>query len=111
MTIASEYYRDLKRGFEAGPPPELDEVAVLTMDASLSGRVVHTFGNGASAAPASHIATDLGKGTAHNHGLEPAHPSGPRLRVVSLADNSALLTAYGVQQASQDMNRPFPDNG
>ena len=95
MTIASEYYTDLRHVFEAGPPDELDEVAALIWEAALGGRVVYTLGNGASAALASHMATDLGKGTAHDHGLDPQQPSGLRLRVVSLTDNSALLTAYG----------------
>jgi D-sedoheptulose 7-phosphate isomerase len=95
MTIAQDYYGGLRRALDAGPPGELDNVADLVLRASLCDHVVYTFGNGASAALASHMATDLGKGTAHDHGLAPSLATGRRLRVVSLADNCALMTAYG----------------
>jgi D-sedoheptulose 7-phosphate isomerase len=52
------------------------------------GRNVFLFGNGGSAALASHFACDLGKGT--------AAPGGPRkrFRVIALTDNVALITAW-----------------
>lgn len=84
MTIAGEYFDELKAALDAGPPPALDAAAGLLHDAVVRGRAIYTFGNGASAALASHIATDLGKGLA---------PHG-RVRVTSLVDNAALLTAY-----------------
>ena len=80
VTVPEAYYADLRAALEAGPPPELDQAAALLREAG----VVYTFGNGASAALASHIATDLGKGR--------------RLRVVSLVDNAALVTAYANDQ-------------
>jgi len=46
---------------------------------------VYLFGNGGSAALASHLACDLAKGTAAN--------GRRRLRAVSLSDNAALVTA------------------
>jgi len=49
---------------------------------------IYTFGNGGSAALASHFACDLGKGTlVHNNGQK-------RFRVISLTDNIPLLTAW-----------------
>jgi len=48
-------------------------------------RTVYLFGNGGSAALASHLACDLAKGTAAN--------GRRRLRAVSLSDNAALVTA------------------
>src|SRR5437763_5758136 len=93
--LARGYYEDLRSALEAGPPPELDRAAVLLYDAAAAGRSIYTFGNGASAALASHLATDLGKGTAHDHGLPPAEPAGVRVRLSSLSDNAALVTAYG----------------
>lgn len=82
MTVAREYYGALAAALEAGPPPELEAAASLLHEAAGAQRMIYTFGNGASAALASHMATDLGKGLAH------------RLRIVSLAENQPLLTAY-----------------
>jgi D-sedoheptulose 7-phosphate isomerase len=50
-------------------------------------RTVFVLGNGGSAATASHLACDLGKGTATE--------GAARFRVLSLCDNSSLLTALG----------------
>jgi D-sedoheptulose 7-phosphate isomerase len=52
------------------------------------GAGIFTFGNGGSAALASHFACDLGKGTLLNHNGE------KRFRVISLTDNIPLLTAW-----------------
>jgi D-sedoheptulose 7-phosphate isomerase len=72
----SEYFATLRDALSLGPPPELAEAAGVLRDAG----VVYTFGNGACAALAGHIATDLGKGAG--------------IRVVSLVENASLLTAY-----------------
>ena len=50
------------------------------------GRTLFIFGNGGSAALASHLATDIGKGTIAG--------GRARLRVVSLTDNVPLMTAW-----------------
>lgn len=58
------------------------------LQAYKDGRSVFIFGNGGSAALASHFACDLGKGTvigANDH---------KRFRVMSLTDNVPLLTAW-----------------
>jgi D-sedoheptulose 7-phosphate isomerase len=52
------------------------------------GRTVFLFGNGGSAALASHLACDLGKGTLVNG------DSRNRFRVVALTDNIPLMTAW-----------------
>lgn len=49
---------------------------------------IFTFGNGGSAALASHFACDLGKGTVINNNGQ------KRFRVISLADNISLMTAW-----------------
>lgn len=54
---------------------------------------VFLFGNGGSAALASHLATDLGKGT-HSPGPE-SLKGVKRLKVMSLTDNVPMLTAWG----------------
>lgn len=71
----------------AVPVAEVHRVIDALFCAAWDGATWFTLGNGASAALASHMACDLGKGTR----VEGC----PMVRVVSLADNLAQLTAYG----------------
>lgn len=93
--IAETYYAALTQSLAAGPPAELHRVTDLLYDAALTGHVVYTLGNGASAALAAHMACDMGKGTAADLGRSSTQLSGTRLRIVSMPDNAALMTAYG----------------
>ena len=52
-----------------------------------NGRTIYVMGNGGSASTAGHMVADLNKNT--------ALPGRPRLRVVSLVDNAAWITALG----------------
>ncbi|HWE97782.1 MAG TPA: SIS domain-containing protein [Tepidisphaeraceae bacterium] len=56
---------------------------------------IFVFGNGGSAANASHFATDLGKGSSDK--------IGKRFRVLSLNDNVSWLTALGNDYAYEDI--------
>jgi D-sedoheptulose 7-phosphate isomerase len=76
-------------------PAQIEGVVNALHTAYLSGKQVFTMGNGASAALASHMACDLGKGTSADLGHGPALSGARRLRIISLADNVALMTAYG----------------
>ncbi len=58
-------------------------------------RQVFVFGNGGSAANASHFATDLGKGASDK--------LGKRFRVLSLTDNVSWLTALGNDYSYEDV--------
>jgi D-sedoheptulose 7-phosphate isomerase len=58
-------------------------------------RQIFVFGNGGSAANASHFATDLGKGSSDK--------IGKRFRVLSLNDNVSWLTALGNDYAYEDV--------
>jgi D-sedoheptulose 7-phosphate isomerase len=60
-----------------------------------AGRRVFVFGNGGSAATASHLACDLGKGT--------VQPGLPRFQVVSLSDSIAVITAYANDMGCESM--------
>lgn len=66
----------------------IEQVADVLHQAYEAGRSVFLFGNGGSAALASHFACDLAKGTA------PPDRSAKRFRALSLADNLALITAW-----------------
>jgi len=58
-------------------------------------RQIFVFGNGGSAANASHFATDLGKGSSDK--------IGKRFRVLSINDNVSWLTALGNDYAYEDV--------
>jgi D-sedoheptulose 7-phosphate isomerase len=83
--------------------PTLEAIVDALHAAYRDGRTIFTMGNGASAALASHMACDLGKGTASDLALGPGQPAERRLRIVSLVDNVALVTAIGNDIAYQDI--------
>jgi D-sedoheptulose 7-phosphate isomerase len=58
-------------------------------------RTIFFFGNGGSAALASHLACDVGKGT--------IAPGQRRFRAISLADNMSLMTAWANDFSYQDI--------
>jgi D-sedoheptulose 7-phosphate isomerase len=68
------------------PQTEIARVIDILAQARTEGRRIFVFGNGGSAAMASHFATDLGKSTVQEGKL--------RFKVISLNDNVPLLTAY-----------------
>jgi D-sedoheptulose 7-phosphate isomerase len=82
------YFGDTARVLPHLPYVEIEEAANQLYRAYQEGRRVFLFGNGGSASLASHFACDLGKGTADAGNRE------KRFRVLSLTDNTALLTAW-----------------
>ena len=80
------YFKLLSRTFASLPFHEIDEVAAVLVSAYERQRTVFIFGNGGSAALASHFACDLGKGTVNG--------SSKRFRVMALTDNVPLMTAW-----------------
>jgi D-sedoheptulose 7-phosphate isomerase len=77
------------------PSAEIELVIQALLQAHESGRAVFLFGNGGSAALASHMACDLGKGT--------ADVASKRSRVLSLTDNVALITAWANDISYEDV--------
>jgi D-sedoheptulose 7-phosphate isomerase len=67
---------------------QIERVADELYKAYTAGRRVFLFGNGGSASLASHLACDLGKGTALSGTTQ------KRFRVLALTDNIALITAW-----------------
>jgi D-sedoheptulose 7-phosphate isomerase len=84
--FVSSYCRGLEACRQEVPLEDLERVLQAILKAYETDRTVFVLGNGGSASTASHLACDMGKGT--------AVPGQRRLRVVSLADNQALLTAW-----------------
>ncbi len=77
---------------------DLDRVANLVSllkTAHTEGRQIFIFGNGGSAANASHFATDLGKGS--------SDAMDKRFKVLSLNDNVSWMTAIGNDYAYEDV--------
>lgn len=92
MEFAVSYLRDLKRTLDCLPLGEIEQVCEVLFEAYQRGKTVYLFGNGGSAALASHMACDLGKGT-----FAPDHiplPGVKRFKVLSLTDNVPMMSAW-----------------
>ena len=94
-TWLSNYITSQKSTLDSIPMDKLQDVAGLLKAALESNRQIFLFGNGGSAANASHFATDLGKGSSDK--------LGKRFRVLSLNDNTGWITALGNDYAYEDI--------
>jgi D-sedoheptulose 7-phosphate isomerase len=84
---ARQYFGQLQRTLAKLPLEGIDQIADLLVESYEAGRMVYLCGNGGSAALASHMACDLGKGTAYCNAAK-------RFRVLALTDNLPTLTAW-----------------
>ena len=87
------YLSELETVLENLPLEAAKRAADILFRAYQTGHMVFTFGNGGSAALASHLAADLGKST-HFPGPASVQQS-KRMKILSLADNVPMLTAWG----------------
>ncbi|MBZ0299827.1 MAG: SIS domain-containing protein [Anaerolineae bacterium] len=98
-----QYFAAVEAALQKIPFEAVDTVVDALMQANLAGQTVYIFGNGGSAATASHFACDLAKRTIVE--------GQPRFRVISLTDNNALLTALsndiGYDQVFAEQLRPL----
>jgi D-sedoheptulose 7-phosphate isomerase len=85
--LLEAYFQQLARIIPRLPYRAMDGIARTILQAFEEERTVFVFGNGGSAASASHLMCDLNKGTVE------AAP-GKRFRVMALTDNVPLLTAW-----------------
>jgi D-sedoheptulose 7-phosphate isomerase len=95
MPLATDYYRRLRAAVDRGPPRAVFSMVDEMFTCVQRGGCIFLMGNGASAALASHMACDLGKGTSTDLGQPADALPAQRVRVVSLVENTALLSAYG----------------
>ncbi|MBW2059713.1 MAG: SIS domain-containing protein [Deltaproteobacteria bacterium] len=84
--IIEEYVRQVTETISRIPVEKIERVVNMIYQAYARDRQIFILGNGGSASTASHFCCDLGKGAVVD--------GKRRLRVVSLNDNTALLTAY-----------------
>jgi D-sedoheptulose 7-phosphate isomerase len=88
-----QYLQELKALVDRLPLGEVERIAEIIFTAYQKGGTIFTFGNGGSAALASHMAADLGKAT-HIPGAA-ALGAVKRMKVLSVTDNTPMLTAWG----------------
>lgn len=88
ITDFRSYFAKSNRVVRELPFAMIERVGAVLYQAYEKGHTLFLFGNGGSAALASHFACDLAKGTAS------ADKSSKRFRALSLADNMALMTAW-----------------
>lgn len=91
----SDYVRAQKATLDSIPAEAVAAVVTKLRDVWQNDRQVFIFGNGGSAANASHFATDLGKGSSDK--------LGKRFRVLSLNDNVSWMTAIGNDYSYEDI--------
>jgi len=83
---SESYFAQLSKTIASLPFSAMDRLTDVLLRAYEQQRTVFIFGNGGSAALASHFACDLGKGTVNG--------SSRRFRVMALTDNVPLMTAW-----------------
>lgn len=101
-TWIQNYLTEQKRALDSISPEQVGEVVSLLKRTHQEGRQLFVFGNGGSAANASHFATDLGKGSSDK--------LGKRFKVLSLNDNVSWMTAIGNDYAYEDIYRRQLEN-
>jgi D-sedoheptulose 7-phosphate isomerase len=103
------YFKNHHKVITQMPYAAIERAAEELYAAYEEQRSVFIFGNGGSAVLASHFACDLGKGTVFSDNRQ------KRFRVLSLTDNTALLTAWandsGYEQVFAQQLRNFIDCG
>ena len=91
----TEYVRAQKSALDSIPTDAVARLIETLRAALKEDRQIFVFGNGGSAANASHFATDLGKGASDKVGKP--------FRVLSLNDNVSWMTAIGNDYAYEDV--------
>jgi D-sedoheptulose 7-phosphate isomerase len=91
----ADYVRAQKAALDSIPGEAVAQLIHRFREALAADRQIFVFGNGGSAANASHFATDLGKGASDR--------LGKNFRVLSLNDNVSWLTALGNDYAYDEV--------
>lgn len=91
----TDYIKAQKAAHDSIPVESVARLTQTLRDALKDDRQIFVFGNGGSAANASHFATDLGKGSSDK--------LGKRFRVLSLNDNVSWMTALANDYAYEEV--------
>ncbi len=95
MQSIRKYIDDLKQTLEALPLEKIDQVITILHEARSRGRQIFVMGNGGSASTASHMVCDLGKNT--------RQAGWPNFKVIGLADNMAIFSAYANDEGYENV--------
>src|ERR1041385_2086413 len=82
-----QYFRELSELAPRLPYQSMSNIVAVFLEALAEERICYVFGNGASAASASHMMCDINKGISEAS-------TGTRPKVMALADNASLITAW-----------------
>ena len=94
-TWITNYLAAQKRAADSIPADAVARIIEVLRRAILEKRQIFCIGNGGSAANSSHFTTDLGKCS--------AEALGRAIRVLSLTDNTAWITALGNDYAYEEI--------
>jgi D-sedoheptulose 7-phosphate isomerase len=94
-TFLADYVARQKETLDSIPLDKVSEIVDAFRDALINDKQIFVFGNGGSAANASHFVTDLGKGSSDK--------TWKRFRCLSLNDNSPWITALGNDYAYDEI--------
>ena len=89
------YFTGLKNTIDSLSRMEIKNFIDVLMDAYQNNKNIYVFGNGGSAATASHMACDLNKGASYQ--------KEQRFKVYSLNDNISILMAYSNDVSYEDV--------
>jgi D-sedoheptulose 7-phosphate isomerase len=90
-----DYINAQKAALDSIPTQAVEQLVKLLRQALHEDRQIFVFGNGGSAANASHFVTDLGKGASDK--------AGKRFRCLCLNDNVSWMTALANDYAYEDI--------
>jgi len=86
MFTPTSYFQKVAAVLPAIPAEPVERIIATLRQARANGQRIFVFGNGGSAANASHIVNDMIKST--------IQPGRPRMKLICLSDNVPTLTAY-----------------
>ena len=95
VEIIQRYLSEVSATLAKLPVEGIARVVEILEETRIKGRRVYTFGNGGSAATASHFASDLAKGAISK--------GKPRIKAFALTDNVPLLSAWANDTAYENI--------
>ena len=95
IQIIRSYLSEVKSTMEELPAESIAQAVGILAAARTKRHRIYIFGNGGSAATASHFASDLSKGA--------ISPGKPRMKAMALTDNVSLLSAWANDTAYENV--------
>ncbi|HKN71319.1 MAG TPA: SIS domain-containing protein [Terriglobales bacterium] len=95
QTALNSYFDDVIQTIGKMPIATIEKIVTALREAYESSRTIYLFGNGGSAALASHFACDLGKGASNG--------SSKRFQALAFTDNVPMMTAWANDARYEDI--------